>query len=71
VLSSLASSFDGKHIDAEKEIAGWVVAHPAKKQERMTHQSFGSGRLKAIRPLAGAQKVAPRPQAVNWLSGGR
>jgi hypothetical protein len=31
VLSSLGRSFDGKHIDAEKEIAGWVVAHPAKK----------------------------------------
>ena len=62
---------DRKHIDAEKEIAGWVIAHPAKKQERMTHQSFGSDRLKAIRPFAGAQKLAPRPKAVNWLSGGR
>ena len=39
--------------------------------ERMTHQSFGSDRLKAIRPFTGAEKLASRPKAVNWLSGGR
>jgi hypothetical protein len=39
--------------------------------ERMTAQSFGSDRLKAIRPSTGAAKLASRPQAVNQLSGGR
>ena len=42
-----------------------------RKQERMTHQTFGSDRLQAIRPFTGAEKLASRPRAVNWLSGGR
>src|SRR4030095_1997919 len=33
--------------------------------ERMTQESIGSDRPKAIRPLTGAEKLAPRPQAVN------
>lgn len=44
---------------------------PSGDQERMTCQSFGSDRLKATRPSQGAAKLAPRPKAVNQLSGGR
>jgi len=40
-------------------------------KERMTQQSIGSDRLKGIRPSTGAAKLAPHPEAVNQLSGGR
>src|SRR5215471_6049425 len=54
----------------QNEIAGWVAAHPA-MEERMTHQSFGSDRLREIRPCLGAAKLAPHSSTVNLLSGGR
>src|SRR6266498_1067336 len=44
---------------------------PIRRSGRMTYQSFGSDRLKATRPSEGAAKLAPRPKAVNQLSGGR
>jgi hypothetical protein len=44
---------------------------PSGDRGRMTCQSFGSDRLKATRPSKGAAKLAPRPKAVNQLSGGR
>ena len=37
----------------------------------MTHQSFGSDRLKAIRPFTGAEKLAPRPRlSIGCREGG-
>jgi hypothetical protein len=44
---------------------------PSGDLKRMSHQSIGSDRLKAMRPSKGAEKLAPRPMAVNSLSGGR